>query len=155
MQVEQIYTGCLSQASYLVISGNEAAIIDPVRDIDLYLQKIKKHGDLKVKYIFETHFHADFVSGHLDLANTLGAEIIFGPEANTAYDIYKGKDGEMFALGDINHDNIIDVLDIILVINIIMQTLEATSDQLWASDFNSDGIVNIQDIILLVQEILD
>tara|TARA_B100001750_G_C15512590_1_gene604703 strand:+ start:1494 stop:2897 length:1404 start_codon:yes stop_codon:yes gene_type:complete len=102
MNVEQIYTGCLSQASYLVISGNEAAIIDPVRDIDLYLQKIKKHGDLKVKYIFETHFHADFVSGHLDLANTLGAEIIFGPEANTAYDIYKGKDGEIFALGDIN-----------------------------------------------------
>ena len=55
-----------------------------------------------MKYIFETHFHADFVSGHLDLANTLDAEIIFGPEANTAYDIYKGKDGEMFELGDIN-----------------------------------------------------
>ena len=102
MQVEQIYTRCLSQASYLVVSGKEAAIIDPVRDIDLYLQKIKKHGDLKVKYIFETHFHADFVSGHLDLANTLGAKIIFGPEANTSYDIYKGKDEELFKLGEIN-----------------------------------------------------
>ena len=101
MQVEQIYTGCLSQASYIVVSNGEAAIIDPVRDQDLYFNKLKKYGSLKVKYIFETHFHADFVSGHLDLAKLFNSKIVFGPGADTSYNIYEGKDNEEFKLGKI------------------------------------------------------
>ena len=75
MNIEQIYTSCLAQASYYIEDGNEAAVIDPLRDIDLYIQKAKE-GDASIKYVFETHFHADFVSGHLDLAKATGATLV-------------------------------------------------------------------------------
>ncbi|HEY5405699.1 MAG TPA: MBL fold metallo-hydrolase, partial [Ginsengibacter sp.] len=79
MYLKQIYTGCLSEAAYFVVSDGEAIIIDPLRDIEEYLQLAKQHK-AKIKYIFETHFHADFVSGHLDLSKQTGAPIIYGPK---------------------------------------------------------------------------
>jgi hydroxyacylglutathione hydrolase len=100
MIVEQIYTGCLAQGAYYIESNGEAAVIDPLRESSPYIQKAQTNG-AKIKYIFETHFHADFVSGHLDLAKKTGATIIYGPEANTEYDIYNAKDGQEFELGDI------------------------------------------------------
>lgn len=98
MKVEQIYTGCLSQGAYYIESEGEAVIIDPLREIDPYLKKIKKEGS-KLKYIFETHFHADFVSGHVDLAKATDATIVFGPTASTSYDIHVAKDEEIFEVG--------------------------------------------------------
>jgi hydroxyacylglutathione hydrolase len=100
MFIEQLYTGCLSEAAYYIESGDEAAIIDPLRDIDAYLQ-LAKERKTKIRYIFETHFHADFVSGHLDLAKSTGAPIIYGPKTETSFPIYTAKDGERFALGEI------------------------------------------------------
>ena len=80
MKVEQIYTKCLSQGSYYIESNNEVAIIDPIREIDTYIEKAKKNKS-KIKYIFETHIHADFISGHLNLAKKTNAEIIYGPKS--------------------------------------------------------------------------
>ena len=100
MIIEQIYTGCLSQGAYYIQSGNEVAIIDPLREIDPYMQKAKK-ANAKIKFIFETHFHADFVSGHLTLAKKTGAKIIFGPNANTKFDALIAKDGQEFKIGEI------------------------------------------------------
>lgn len=98
MKVEQIYTGCLAQGAYYIESDGEAAIIDPLRDSSTYVEKAKKEG-AKIKYIFETHFHADFVSGHVDLASKTGAQIVFGPGAKTEYDIIEAKDDQVFQLG--------------------------------------------------------
>lgn len=98
MKIEQIYTGCLAQGAYYIESEGEAAIIDPLRESEPYLKKATQNG-VKIKYIFETHFHADFVSGHLDLAKKTGAKIIYGPLANTAYEKHTAKDGETFQLG--------------------------------------------------------
>ena len=100
MKVEQIYTGCLAQGAYYIESNGEAAIIDPLRETDPYLQKAEENG-VKIKYIFETHFHADFVSGHLDLAKKTGAKIVYGPTATTAYEIHTAEDGEEFKLGEV------------------------------------------------------
>ena len=100
MKVEQIYTGCLAQGAYYIESNGEAAIIDPLRETEPYLQKAKENG-VKIKYIFETHFHADFVSGHLDLAKKTGAKIIYGPNADTEYKKHLAKDGEEFKLGKV------------------------------------------------------
>src|SRR5690606_17431174 len=101
MYIEQLYTNCLAQASYYIESEGEAAIIDPLRDIESYLSKAKERG-AQIKYIFETHFHADFVSGHLDLAKKTGAAIVFGPGAKTDFDKIEAKDGEKFTLGKIS-----------------------------------------------------
>ncbi|MDC3210276.1 MBL fold metallo-hydrolase [Saprospiraceae bacterium] len=101
MKVEQIYTGCLSQGAYYVESNGEAAIIDPLRETEPYIAKAKANG-VKIKYIFETHFHADFVSGHLDLAKKTGAKIIYGPTAQTDYKVHVAKDGEKFKLGKVS-----------------------------------------------------
>ncbi len=101
MVVEQLYTNCLSEAAYFIAGGNEAAVIDPLRDTDAYLKLAEKH-QVKIKYIFETHFHADFVSGHLDLAKKTGATIIYGPNADTRFDTYTAKDNETFSLGDLS-----------------------------------------------------
>lgn len=98
MKVEQIYTGCLSQATYYVVSDGEAILIDPLREIKPYMQRLKR-DDASLKYILETHFHADFVSGHLDLAKKTGAPIIFGPEANTRLHCFSAADGEVFRFG--------------------------------------------------------
>ena len=100
MKVEQIYTGCLAQGAYYVESNGEVAIIDPLREVQDYINRAEKDG-AKIKYIFETHFHADFVSGHVTLAEKTGAQIVFGPTAKTVYNSYEAKDGEVFQLGDI------------------------------------------------------
>ncbi|MBS1601594.1 MAG: MBL fold metallo-hydrolase, partial [Bacteroidetes bacterium] len=99
MFIKQLYTGCLSEAAYYIESEGEAAIIDPLRDIDSYLGLAKERG-ASIKYIFETHFHADFVSGHLDLAKATGAPIVYGPRTETNFPIHKAADGEIFRLGD-------------------------------------------------------
>ncbi len=100
MKVEQIYTGCLAQGAYYITSKGEAAIVDPLREIKPYLERAKKDG-VVIKYIFETHFHADFVSGHVDLAKATGAKIIYGPTAQPAFDCIIAKDGEEFKVGDL------------------------------------------------------
>ena len=99
MFIKQLYTGCLSEAAYYIDNEGQAAIIDPLRDIDAYLG-LAKERNATIKYIFETHFHADFVSGHLDLAKATGAPIIFGPNTETNFPIHRAKDGEIFQLGD-------------------------------------------------------
>jgi hydroxyacylglutathione hydrolase len=101
MNVEQIYTGCLAQGAYYITSNGEAAIIDPLREIEPYIERAKRDG-VTIKYIFETHFHADFVSGHIDLAKATGATIIYGPNANPTYDVHIATDGEEFKLGDVS-----------------------------------------------------
>ena len=101
MKIEQIYTGCLAQGAYYIESEGEAAIVDPLRESAPYLEKAQKEG-AEIKYIFETHFHADFVSGHVDLAAKTGAKIIYGPGAKTEYDIHEAKDGEVFKLGKVS-----------------------------------------------------
>jgi glyoxylase-like metal-dependent hydrolase (beta-lactamase superfamily II)/rhodanese-related sulfurtransferase len=100
MYIKQIYTNCLSEAAYYIESNGVAAIIDPLRDIDEYLA-LAEERKASIRYIFETHFHADFVSGHLDLAQKTGALIIFGPGAHTNFKTHHAKDGEVFQLGDI------------------------------------------------------
>lgn len=99
MKVEQIYTGCLAQGAYYVESEGEVAIIDPLREITPYLEKVKKNK-AKIKYIFETHFHADFVSGHLTLSKETGAPIVFGPNANPEFEVIIAQDGQEFPLGN-------------------------------------------------------
>lgn len=100
MKVEQIYTGCLAQGAYYIVSGNEAAIIDPLREVGPYLDRLHKDG-VTLKYIFETHFHADFVSGHLDLSKKTGAPIVFGPTANPAFEAIIAEDNQVFTIGDV------------------------------------------------------
>jgi hydroxyacylglutathione hydrolase len=100
MFIKQLYTGCLSEAAYYIESDRQAAIIDPLRDIDVYLE-LAKDRKASIKYIFETHFHADFVSGHLDLARATNAPIVFGPDTETNFPIYLAKDNERFELGKI------------------------------------------------------
>ena len=101
MFVKQLYTGCLSEAAYYIESDGKAAVIDPLRDIEVYLQ-LAKERKASIQYIFETHFHADFVSGHLDLAKATGAAIVFGPETETNFTIHEAKDGEVFKLGNVS-----------------------------------------------------
>src|ERR1700722_11118472 len=98
MFIKQLYTGCLSEAAYYIDNEGEAAIIDPLRDIDAYLG-LAKERKATIKYIFETHFHADFVSGHLDLAKATGAPIIYGPHTETNFPIHIAEDKELFKLG--------------------------------------------------------
>src|SRR5215475_10680774 len=98
MYIQQLYTGCLSEAAYYIESKGEAAIIDPLRDIETYID-LARERNATIKYIFETHFHADFVSGHLDLAKFTGAPIVYGPDTETNFPIHKAVDGEVFNLG--------------------------------------------------------
>lgn len=100
MYIQQLYTGCLSEAAYYIESEGEAAVVDPLRDIEEYIALAKKRNAV-IKYIFETHFHADFVSGHLDLGEKTGAPIIFGPMTKTVLPVHVAKDGETFQLGKI------------------------------------------------------
>ncbi len=100
MKVEQLYTGCLAEAAYYIESNGEAAIIDPLRDPQPYIDIAKENG-ATIKYVFETHFHADFVSGHVDLAKETGATIVYGPDAPTSYDKHTAEDGELFTVGDV------------------------------------------------------
>lgn len=100
MKVEQIYTGCLAQGAYYILSEGEAAIVDPLREVGPYIEKAEKDG-ARIKYVLETHFHADFVSGHLDLAAKTGAQIVYGPDANPKFDAHIAGDGELLKLGKV------------------------------------------------------
>lgn len=100
MFIKQIYTGCISEAAYFVESNGEAIVIDPLRDVDVYLQLAQEHN-ATIKYIFETHFHADFVSGHLDLSEKTNAPIVYGPETHAGFKFHLAKDGEIFKIGNI------------------------------------------------------
>lgn len=101
MFVRQLYTGCLSEAAYFIESNGEAAVIDPLRDIEVYLE-LARERKATIRYIFETHFHADFVSGHLDLAAATGATIVYGPPPGTKYPVHIAKDGEVFSIGNVS-----------------------------------------------------
>ncbi|MCD8538507.1 MAG: MBL fold metallo-hydrolase, partial [Leadbetterella sp.] len=98
MNLEQIYTGCLAQGAYYISSEGEAAIIDPLREVEPYIRRAEK-DQATIKYVFETHFHADFVSGHLDLAQKTGAKIVYGPTARPDFEAHIAEDGETFTIG--------------------------------------------------------
>ena len=100
MKIEQIYTGCLAQGAYYITSNGEAAIIDPLRETQPYMERLEKDG-VKLKYIFETHFHADFVSGHIDLSKQTGASIVYGPNAAPEFEFISATDNQIFEIGDI------------------------------------------------------
>ena len=100
MNIEQIYTGCLAQGAYYITSNGEAAIIDPLREVQPYLARLEK-DKVKLKYIFETHFHADFVSGHLDLSKKTGAKIVYGPNAKPDFEFISAADNQAFKIGDV------------------------------------------------------
>ena len=137
MKVEQIYTKCLSQGSYYIESNNEVAIIDPIREIDSYIEKAKISGS-SIKYIFETHIHADFISGHLNLAKKTGANIIYGPKANTSFKTINAKDYEEFRLGDVTF----------VAIHTPGHTIESTTYLLRDSD-NKDHAIFTGDTLFL------
>lgn len=101
MKIEQIYTGCLAQGAYYIESEGEAVVIDPLREVESYVQKAKANG-AQIKYVFETHFHADFVSGHLDLSKQTGAPIVYGPTAEPSFKAHIAKDGEEFKVGRVS-----------------------------------------------------
>ncbi len=130
MKIEQIYTGCLAHAAYYIESKGEAAIIDPLREVQPYINRAKL-DDAKIKYIFETHFHADFVSGHLDLAKKTGGKIVFGPTANPGYDAIIAEDNQVFEIGDYK----------IKVIHTPGHTMESTTYLLIDEDGKEHGII--------------
>jgi glyoxylase-like metal-dependent hydrolase (beta-lactamase superfamily II) len=100
VKVEQIYTGCLAQVAYYIECNGEAAVIDPLREVEPYIRKAERNH-ATIKFIFETHFHADFVSGHLDLGKKTGAAIVYGPNAKPAFDAHIANDGEEFKIGNV------------------------------------------------------
>jgi hydroxyacylglutathione hydrolase len=100
MIIEQIYTGCLAQGAYYIESNGEVAIVDPLREVQDYIDKANENN-AKIKYIFETHFHADFVSGHVTLAEKTGAKIVYGPTAKTNFEAITAQDNQVFKVGDI------------------------------------------------------
>ena len=100
MKVEQIYTSCLSQASYYIESDGEAVVIDPLREVDQYIQKAKNSSS-KIKFILQTHFHADFVSGHISLSKLTGAPIVYGPNADPSYEVIIANDNDVFKFGKV------------------------------------------------------
>ncbi len=101
MKIEQIYTGCLAQGAYYIESNGEAVVIDPLREIEPYIRKAERNG-AKIRYVLETHFHADFVSGHIDLARATGASIVYGPTAKPSFPAHIAADGEEIKVGNIS-----------------------------------------------------
>jgi glyoxylase-like metal-dependent hydrolase (beta-lactamase superfamily II)/rhodanese-related sulfurtransferase len=130
MKIEQIYTGCLAHAAYYLESNGEAAIFDPLREVQPYIDRAKK-DNAKIKYIFETHFHADFVSGHLDLKEKTGAQIVFGPTAKPNYEAIVAEDGQIFEVGDYK----------IKVIHTPGHTMESTTYLLIDENGKEHGII--------------
>lgn len=130
MKVEQIYTGCLAHAAYYIESKGEAAVFDPLREVQPYLDRAKK-DNAKIKYVFETHFHADFVSGHLDLQKKANANIVFGPGAKPAYEAITAEDGQIFEVGDYK----------VKVIHTPGHTMESTTYLLIDEKGNEHGII--------------
>lgn len=129
MKIEQIYTGCLAQGAYYITSNGEAAIIDPLRETKPYMERLEKDG-VKLKYIFETHFHADFVSGHLDLRKKTGASIVYGPNAKPEFEFISAKDEQIFEIGEIK----------IKVLHTPGHTMESTTYLLIDADGNDHAI---------------
>lgn len=129
MKIEQIYTGCLAQGAYYITSNGEAAIIDPLRETEPYMDRLEKDG-VKLKYIFETHFHADFVSGHLDLSKKTGAPIVYGPTAKPDFEFIAATDGQIFEIGNIK----------IKVLHTPGHTMESTSYLLIDADGKDHAI---------------
>ena len=129
MQIEQIYTGCLAQGAYYLVSGNEAVIIDPLREIEPYLERAKRDG-VQIKYILETHFHADFVSGHVDLAKATGATIVYGPNASPSFDFHSAKDGEFLHFGALKME----------VLHTPGHTMESTCFLLYNAEGNPEAL---------------
>lgn len=129
MKIEQIYTGCLAQGAYYIVSAGKAAIIDPLREVQPYLDRIERDG-VKLLYIFETHFHADFVSGHVDLSKKTGAPIIYGPTAEPLFDAIVAEDEQIFELGEIQ----------IKVLHTPGHTMESTTYLLIDKDGNEKAI---------------
>ncbi|MDY2586840.1 MBL fold metallo-hydrolase [Winogradskyella aquimaris] len=130
MKIEQIYTGCLAHAAYYIESKGEAAIFDPLREVQPYINRAKL-DDAKIKYVFETHFHADFVSGHLDLKEKTGAKIVFGPTAKPNYDAIVAEDGQIFEVGDYK----------VKVIHTPGHTMESTTYLLIDENGKEHGII--------------
>ncbi|MBL4905346.1 MAG: MBL fold metallo-hydrolase [Flavobacteriaceae bacterium] len=130
MKIEQIYTGCLAHAAYYIESNGEAAIVDPLREVQPYIDRAKL-DDAKIKYIFETHFHADFVSGHIDLAKKTGGKIVFGPTAKPNYDVTIAEDNQIFKIGDYQ----------IKVIHTPGHTMESTTYLLIDENGKEHGII--------------
>lgn len=130
MKIEQIYTGCIAQAAYYLESDGEAAIFDPLREVQPYIDKAAK-DNATIKYIFETHFHADFVSGHIDLAQKTGAQIVYGPTAQPEFDAVIATDGQEFKVGNYT----------IKTIHTPGHTLESTCYQLIDENGNTHGII--------------
>ena len=130
MKIEQIYTGCLAHAAYYLESNGEAAIFDPLREVQPYIKRAKL-DDAKIKYIFETHFHADFVSGHLDLKEKTGAKIVFGPTAKPNYEAIVAEDGQVFEVGNYK----------VKVIHTPGHTMESTTYLLIDENDKEHGIV--------------
>ena len=128
MVIEQIYTSCLSQASYFISSNGESAVIDPIRDTDIYIKKAEKMKS-KIKYVFQTHFHADFV-GHLNLSKKTNAPVVYGPNADPKYDCIISNDNKTFNLGDLK----------IKLIHTPGHTLESSSYLLIDSNNNPHSI---------------
>lgn len=130
MKIEQIYTGCIAHAAYYLENNGEAAIFDPLREVQPYINRAKK-DNAKIKYVFETHFHADFVSGHLDLAKNTGAEIVFGPTAKPGYKAITAEDGQIFKIGNYS----------VKVIHTPGHTMESTTYLLIDENGKEHGIV--------------
>lgn len=128
--VEQIYTGCLAHAAYYIESNGEAAIFDPLREVQQYIDRANKNN-AKIKYVFLTHFHADFVGGHIDLAQKTGAKIVYGPNANPAYEVIKSNDGQLFEIGNYK----------VKVIHTPGHTMESTSYLLIDENNKEHGII--------------
>ncbi len=130
MKVEQIYTGCIAHAAYYLVNKGEAAIFDPLREVQPYIDKAERDG-AKIKYVFETHFHADFVSGHLDLAEKTGAEIVYGPTAKPGFEAIVAEDGQVFKVGDYT----------VKVIHTPGHTMESSTFLLIDEHGNEHGII--------------
>ncbi|MDC6367110.1 MULTISPECIES: MBL fold metallo-hydrolase [Flavobacteriaceae] len=130
MKVQQIYTGCLAHAAYYLESKGEAAVFDPLREVQPYIDRAE-HDGAKIKYVFETHFHADFVSGHLNLKEKTGATIVFGPTAKPGYDALVAEDGQVFTVGDYK----------IKVIHTPGHTMESTTYLLIDENGKEHGII--------------
>lgn len=130
MKIEQIYTGCLAHAAYYLESKGEAAIFDPLREVQPYIDRATK-DNAKIKYVFETHFHADFVSGHLDLKKKTGADIVFGPTAKPGYDALVAKDNQIFEIGEYK----------VKVLHTPGHTMESTTYLLIDENGNEHGLI--------------
>ena len=130
MKIEQIYTGCIAHAAYYLENNGEAAIFDPLREVQPYINRAKK-DNAKIKYVFETHFHADFVSGHLDLMKKAGAKIVFGPTAKPSYEAITAEDGQIFKVGNYS----------VKVIHTPGHTMESTTYLLMDENGKEHGII--------------